>query len=377
VPSQDVQMQNQFLHHLKHWAWMHFLYEYGENHLLVADPFFLRQVRQARKAELKMQVATPAKALGAVTDSVEKILVLCQQGELALVRQLQAAFPDKAVVSGTYGFALTGKDRHPRLRPFQLSKGRQSIRGKQAKLAPPVVILSTAYADAEYVCARMQQFGLPYAHEHLSRLFQSWLHLHQGFQPLRFYGELVRHFSKQGRVCTLLQLDVLQAVMQNSALSMPRFIRFLREQGAKVILFTNSAKMAQASRGQLLDATVERSIWTAKGSFSKRAHLPRRKIGPLLRRMESLSGQDELLDEFRAAGLGHFDLTLEEFCRDEDAKLKELAAFVEIEPEASSNQNVKPYNEGYQAFPQFSRNVDMHRSELIDRLGLHVHSPVE
>ncbi|MEX0297680.1 MAG: hypothetical protein AB3N28_01320, partial [Kordiimonas sp.] len=137
-----------FMRHVGYWSWVHVLYTYDESHLVVADEWFLDQIRSARPAALKCKTVRPAAYEAALTPDVKKVLVLCEQNELRIVRAIQRDYPDLHVTSGTYGFACVGADRYPRLKEF--------IRPENKKNPKPVFMLTTPYADGEFIAKSME-----------------------------------------------------------------------------------------------------------------------------------------------------------------------------------------------------------------------------
>ncbi len=338
------------------------LYTYDESHLLIADEWFLDQVRSARPAAFQCKTARPKNYTAAITPDIKKVLVFCESGELALVRSLQKAYPEIQVTSGTYGYACVGKDRYPRLKEY--------MPPVTAKNPRPTFILSAPYADAEFITNAMEAAGLPPTCEYLARPFSTWLTAHKNFQVSRFYNTVVRHYAKAGQLFWLLQTDVMQAVFDNTPYSMPRFIRDLKRLDARVILVSRDSAWRQAVTAQLLHRTGERSVWTK--SPNKKI-LSVREDGDIFGCLDwgdKVRAGNQYLDQIDESLPNCLKLNLEEFASNQTEQLQQVADFVGLE--LSADAETLDYSSGYDTAPDVARLTSLLQRELIDRLGLHV-----
>lgn len=355
-----------FMKHVGYWSWIHVLYLYDESHLLIADEWFIDRVRKARPAALKCQTARPDAYETAITADIKKVLVFCAEGELALVRKLQAEYPAIQTVSGTYGFACVGKDRYPRLKEFQ-----EPFKGAAVK---PTFILSTPYADAEFVTSAMTHNGMPPTVEYLARPFSTWLAMQKNFQISRFYNTVRRHYVKDGALSWHMQTDVLQALFQHSAYSLKRFARDLKRLDANVIFVSRGGQWAQAVTAQLLHRTGERSVWTKSPKKKIKSVREQGDLFGCLEWEEDIRAGDACLKELESLLPQSLHINLEEFIKDQTGSLQKIANFTG----ASLGEAVEPldYAAGYETAADIPRLITRLQRELIDRLGLHVRLPV-
>lgn len=362
MQQSEEQLYKQFFMHLRHLTWVHVLYLYDETHLLITDSEMADYLNGARKEKLRCQIASPAEYRAAITPDIRKVLVMCENGELRVIRALQAEFPDLHVTSGTYGYMRTGRDRYPRMVKFD--------RALTLPKAQPVVFLSTPYADAELITKALAENGAPFAHEFLGRYYASWLQLHRPFQVSRFYSGVEKKYAKEGQLYYLLQTDVMTALFENTAFKMRHFIKYLHRMDAKVVFIHRKDRLTQAAIAHLLDKTGERSVWTKK--LTKKLNTPLKKSAC----MDSFGfanaiGQGaEMLDNIRAANLNAIDITVEDFATNQEAEMKRIAAFLDVE--LSEEIKTLPYADAYKATPALHAGADKVRREMLDRLGLHV-----
>ncbi|MFC3051677.1 hypothetical protein [Kordiimonas pumila] len=354
-----------FFRHMRHWSWFFFINQYDADHLIVADDFFLHEVENSSPRRLKCKLASLHAVHEAVTDEIEKILVFCQQGEMALVRELQARYPDKTVVSGTYTYALTGPDRSPRMLPTV-----PYVQLDTQSYGKPVFILSTAYADAEFIAQVFVENGLPLFHEHLGRLFVSWLSVHQHFQVSRFYDAAQRRFSRKGHFFSLLQIDVLQAVFDNTPFKLNRFIRFLEQSGAKVILVSQDDHITQSVRAEFLDQSIERSVWTQKTDKKRIVKTWASGITGWIKRCLRFEQQEHILNAVEDAGIPSYRITLEAFLQNQELSIREMADFIGFPIEGDIT--VGDYSVVDTHAPTLQDAVVAFRREMIDRLGINM-----
>jgi len=352
--------EDTLLLHLGHWSWRYVLHRYDDSHLIVADTFFLRHLRSAGNSQLHCRTALPQDYRGAVTDEIKKVLVFCQRDELQIIRELRAEHPQVQVISGTYGYALVGRDRYPRLKPFLPPTG---------KLWQPVnIILSSASAEAEFVAKVMDENGMPYFHEYFGRPFITWLQHHEGFQVSRFYDAALQHFSKGGPLNLLLQMDVLNSIFENTPFKPGHFIRFLEKVQAKVVVVTARDEMMQVCRGQLFNRSIERSAWTKSSKRKITAHYKDGDLLGCMIRQGQLAKDTEFLSQAVTADTDTLSICLEDFRDDQQAYITRLAEFFgEAVPE---NFKSVDYLSGYTNAKKVLPAATEFKRELHDRLGL-------
>lgn len=353
---------DRFMKHLSHWTWVHFFYLYSEKHLLIADDFFLERVHSARKKPLVCKTSSASNYEDAITGDIEKILVFCQSGELQLVRRLQRKYPNITVTSGTYGYACVDASRKPKLVPFQ-APGCETPAGQ-------TVMLSTPYADAEFIAQSMAQNNMPHCHEYLGRPFAIWLKHHKNFQIARFFDGAMQSFGKDGKLPTLLQTDVLRSVFENTNFSLGKLLRHLKKINAKVIVVQREDKIMQAVTAQLLERTAERSVWTNR---------PKKKLGTpfqlsdlhhCLERYSGLQEDVSIIDQVIASGIQVHQVTLEAFISNQEESLNKVADFLEISlpKPASSLDYFSAYDNAQGVMPAAAT----FKRAMIDKAGLHV-----
>lgn len=357
--------QTQLMKHLSHWSWVHKLYQYSDKHLIIADEFFVDILRNARAKPLKAKTATPETYGSVLNAKIKKILVFCRSGELALVRKLQKKHPKIAVTSGTYGYMLTGPDRQPRMREFK-----PAIKGDGATTRPkPVLILSTAYAEAEFMAALMKANGLPVFHEYLGRPFDTWLQAHDYFQPLRFYRAAEQAFASGDTFHFLLQSDVLNRVFARSSFKERHFIKALEQADASVILVKRRDRVAQAISGQLLNRTNERSLWTKKATRSMACKYLPTDLNGCVQRQRLIAADEAMLDRVHASQASSREIYLEDFIADQASGLVEIAAFLGEAP--PKDVQTLDYDAGFETAEHIPEAFTAYRRELTDRIGNH------
>ena len=355
-------LQMQLMKHLSHWAWVHSMYQYTDKHLIIADQFFIDKLRNARSKSLTCETVTPATYQAALPGKIKKILVFCQQNELAIVRDIQRKYPDIAVTSGTYSYALVGPNRLSKLREFKPVNPSLS--------AKPVIMLSTPYADAEFLSAVAVKNGLPGFHEYLARPFATWLQGYRGFQTARFHKIAEQQFSKGGEFHFLLQTDVLNSLFANTNFSLKRFIRYLADTEAKVILVTDRGKQAQAVRGQLVNRSPERSVWTKKPSKRMVVKYEPADMSGSIQRQSHLAEDEHLLGQIAASEADTMQVCLEDFVAEQAKVLGELAVFFGAKlPEKVETLD---YDGGYELASNLLLAPIEYRRHMIDKLGLHL-----
>lgn len=360
--------QSQLIKHLGHWSWVQKLYQYNDTHLVIADRFFIKNLRSARPEPIACKTAFPDTYRAALPGKIKKILVFCQEDELAIIRDIQKRFPDIAVTSGTYGYALVGANRRPTLRNFRRANRAPLARRNQQA---PVYLISTSYADAEFISALMVRNGLPAFHEYLARPFATWLQRKKRFQMARFYKAAREDVSKKGEFYCLLQTDVLKSVFANTNFSLTRFIRHLNQTQAKVIMVTRQDKMAQAAIGQILNRSSERSVWTKKPTKRMKLQYGPKDLAGTAKRQLQVVYDEQFLDQIANSGADVFRVCLEEFVADQAVNLDALANFIEVK--LPDDVKTLEFDSGYDLAPGLFSAPEDYRRHLADWLGVHSH----
>lgn len=351
-----------FMKQIGHWTWVHFLYLYNDQHLLIADDFFLEHVQLARKKPLVCKTSSVEGYAGAVTSDIKKILVFCQSNELNLVRSLRRKYPDISITSGTYGYACVKENRVPQLVPYQEPNAQPC--------GSPIVMLSPPYSDAEFVAHSMAKNGLPYCHEYLARPFAIWLKHHQNFQVMRFFDGALQRFGADDTLPILLQTDVLQSVFENTNFTFRKFIQYLKKMDARIIVVRREDKIMEVVSAQLLGRTSERSVWTNR---------PKKKLGTpfqdndtdgCLKRFSNVGQHEDMINQVIAAGLNCHQLTLEYFMENQEKSLGQIADFLSVSP--PEKVNLLDYWSAYERAPGILPAVSRFKRVMIDKIGLHV-----
>lgn len=314
------QYADDLLLQLRYLFWLHFFYTYDETHLLIADPFFIRKIQKAKPEKMKYQVATPDAYESAITDNIKKILVFCTQHEVPLVKKLQAQYPDKIITSGTYGYSCTGKGRQSTFLPFKAPM--------ESRNADLVFMITTPYADGEFIAQLMETNGLPMPYEFFGRAHGTWLKAHKNFQISRYFGEVERRFAKDKKLFSLLQTDVLKSLFDNTHFSLERFLKFAKKKNAKFILVNRKDHFAQAFMGSLLSTTPERSVWTKKGKTAIGASVDTNVIAQALVQQQQLPKDEEMLDQIAASGIPYMRIEMEDFIKNQTSNIEAIASFI-------------------------------------------------
>jgi len=347
--------------HISHWSWGHFLYQFDETHLFISDASFIKQLRLARKDTLLCKTAQPDNYRSVNFDSIKKVLVFCCKGELAIIKELQEKYPEIQVTSGTYGYACVGKDRRPRLKQYK-----PAISGKKSR---PLIILSTPYADAEFIANVMEMNGLPYAHEFLARPFSTWMKLQDNFQIARFYNVVEDQYSVDGQLPFLLQTDALCSLFENTHFNVERFIAFLKKTDAKIITFSRNNKIEQAAIGQLLSRTAERSVWTKKANKKINGSFRNSDFIGFFEKQKQIDWGVNFFSYITQYSQNILNISLEDFVEDQSANIRVIAKFLEVEvPPSIAEIN---YETGYENFRDIYPAIVGIKRDLSDRLGLH------
>ncbi len=347
--------------HLRYFSWLHFFYNYDSSHLLIADAFFVRAIQSAKREKMNYKTATPETYESVVSEETRKILVFCSKNEVPLIRKLQAQYPDKTITSGTYHYSCTGPKRHPSFKQFTSAQ--------KSKDARPVFMISTPYADAEFIARVMDANNLPMPYEFLSRATGTWLNYQKDFQISRFYNRVETAATKDDQsLYALLQTDVLSSLFENTHFSFNHFIKFLKSKNAKVILVNRKDHFAQAVMGSVMHATPERSVWTKKSAQKIQAKINAGTVAGTLSRQQQIPDHEVILDKIAASGLDHMKLHTEDFIEDQEGKTKEIAAF--IDKSVPSKLAIKDYENGLKEINGLSVDGDAVRRYMIDSLGL-------
>jgi len=355
-----------FMRHVSHWSWVHILYTYDDSHLLIADDWFISELRTARPDTLSLRTAKPHNYQDAITDKIKEVLVFCEEGELALVKKIQAEHPELHVTSGTYGFACVGVDRYARLKAFApQTRGRKIV---------PTLILSTPYADAEFVTNVMTKAGMPETCEYMGRPFESWLKLHKNFQVTRYYATTKDFYVKKKQLSWLMQTDVLQAVFDNTSYSLKRFIADLNRLGAKVVLVSRKRTSVQAVTAQVFARTAERSVWTKSPTKKIISNYEDGDFTGCIKWEQDIQSGQAILDAVAARVSGTMPIVLEDFIMDQGKYITKIAQYLGYE--LSGEPEPEDYIAGYETTPHTHTISMRFQRELIDRLGLHVEAKV-
>lgn len=357
----DSEWKNRFFRHMRHWSWMFNINKFNAASMVITDEFFLRELRQRYPSGLNCKLATTSGWQQVIDGDIKKVLVFTAVGELAIVKQLRTLYPDKTVVSGTYDFALAGPDRLARFSSYQ----RQTT-----DLARPTILLSAAYSDAEFLAKAIAENGGPLFHEHLSRLFISWLRVHRPFQVSRFYQLAQARFGTGKGFFTHLQVDVLEALFENTAFTLDKFIKFMEQQNARVIVFSQENDVEQAARATLFDNSIERSVWTVKAAKKRLGESLGRRSAEFFGNLSRGRKNASILSAVEASSVQTFSLTLESFLQDQASQMSKLQEFLEINPEAKPR--TLDYEDCKQRMPNFAGDVSVMKHVLIDRIGLNV-----
>ncbi len=354
---------DRFTRHMGYMTWLHVLYGYDDKHLFIADEDILQRAKGARKVPLRCRLATPEDYRSSLTDNIRKILVFCRSGELGIVKELIRKYPKRVVTSGTYGFSLVGADHYPLLIPFRNRKPLPAIKER-------MVLLSTSYADAEFLSRLLHKNGGPDFQEFLGRQHATWMQQHRPFQISRFMDQVHRRFAANGTLAVHLQADVLTALMDNTPLTIDRLVDYWRGTGTRVVLVKRRDRMFQAILGQILNRTAERSVWTKKPSRLLEVKYNNEDFIGYLRRSSSLLDEEALLDGISSSAVETLDIHMEDVISAPQEGLEALASFLGIK--LNDTFEAIDYFSGYESAPHLLAVHDQLRRDWIDRVGLHV-----
>lgn len=354
---------DRFSDHMRYLTWIVILYGYDDKHLLISDADIIEKVDGARKAKLRCRVAPTDDYKASITPGLKKVLVMCRSGELQIIKDLKREHPNLTISSGTYGFSLVGADRYPRLIPFGSSS-------KKASVKSSLLLLSTSYADAEFISAVSRENKGPVFYEFLNRHHATWIEEHRPFQIGRFLDQAVWRFTKEGVFAVHVQCDVLTALLKNTPLTLERLLQYWQNTGTKVVLVNRRDHVFQSTIGQILNKSTERSVWAKKASRQILAKYQSNDFVGCQRRMHALKEEEALLDEVAGSSLATLNVEMEDFIKDQKAGFQKLAAFWGLESQGSIQ--TLNYFDGFDDAPNL---LDAHasiRGEWIDRAGVHV-----
>lgn len=366
MTEETIELQVRLTQQLRYWTWYFVLYSYDSSHLVIADEFFINHLKKAIDENLNCRTATPDEYEDMVTPDIKKILVFTLDDELAIVRKLQAQFSDILVTSATYGYALTGKDRYPRLVEFQPGNHIAAQRPKQT-----VVFLSSPYADAEFIISAMVENGYPYIHEFLARPFTALLPLCSYFQATRFHYYAEKRYMRDGFFGFLLQTDVLQSLIDNTSFKLRHFIRYLKHRNVRLVLVKRRDHITQAVTAQLFDRTAERSVWTKKPSKKLLTPVKPGDSTGSLQHLQAIAEGETMMDTLASTGIAVHEVFLEDFVMKQADSIRRLADFLGHDLSVDTPETID-YAQGYETAPVFNKSVTEIRRELMDRLGIHV-----
>lgn len=354
---------DRFTKHMGYMAWVHVLYGYDDKHLFVSDEDILQRVKGARKAPLRCRLAPPEDYQSSITDNIKKILVFCRSGELGIVKELTRKYPKRVVTSGTYGFSLVGADHYPFLIPFGSRKPLPTIKER-------MVVLSTSYADAEFLGQLLHKNGGPNFQEFLGRQHGTWMQQHRPFQISRFMDQVSRRFAASGTLAVHLQADVLMSLFDNTSLTLDRMVDYWRRTGTRVVVVKRRDRMFQAILGQILSRTAERSVWTKKPSRLLEVQYNNGDFIGYLRRSSLLLDEEALLNDILSSAVETLDIHMEDVISAPQEGLETLASFLGIK--LNDTFEAIDYFSGFEAAPHLLAAHDQVRRDWIDRVGLHV-----
>jgi len=362
LPQERQIWQIRLIKHLTHCTWFNAVNSLGENHLVITEDFLIKRLQNQRKKNTACKLATPDDFSDAIGANTKKVLVFCLKNELAIVRAIQKDHPKIEVTSGTYGYAMFGRDRLPKLHEFTSASAHP--------IAAPVIMLATRHADAEFIAKSMEKNGLPYFHEYLGRHYATWVRAHRSFQMARFCDTMDRRYSADGKTHYLLQTDVLHSMFLNTSFSLDRFVRYLERSHAKVILVSRRDKLTPAVNGQLLNRSEERSVWTKKPSKNIAVKYRADDMSGCVERQQLLASEENILATVAASKATTMEICLEDFIEDQPAGLASLAAFTETT--LKQPMAMLDYDQGYELAPDLVLAPAEYKRQLVDKLGLHL-----
>jgi len=359
--KRKLHWKNFFLH-VREWNLRHYLVRLDNSHVIVADDEFLSYLSGVKtQSGLRQRQAKGFD--GKVADAVKTVIVFCCDGEEQLVRALRARYPKRKIISGSHELLAIGPQRRPVLSP----KLSENVTRPQ-----PLIILSTPYADAEFLTVLLQENSDIKIPEYLGRPLISWSALSSGFQPTRLYDRLVRRFASDDKMPMLLQTDVLAAVFKNTSWSMERFVRLCHRYGAKIVTLRTNEPFQQACYGELMDRSMLRSIWQAPLKQPLAVNAKHVGLQNTLKRLDGLAEHQLFLDDIESRLGDCLSLTAGQLIEAPEEHTAKVLEFFGLDVSGDVSGDVVSVNrqERYQRLEAFENKKLLLRRNLHDRLGL-------
>lgn len=360
----DKDWASQFARRSRTWSWPALFRQLDKSDLFIIDPDILRAIED-RFGNLKCQTESPLRALRKQDVDIKRVFVLCRRDEWALTKQLRGQYTANRVYSCTYDLAPKSLFEKPKL-ATPVSK-------KPVPVKRPLVLISTPYSDAEYLCdiLRQNKFGNP--REYLDRTLATWLEECSDFQVSRYFDRIIRLYQSDGMFDLHLQTDVLARLFGHSHLGWRRLEAWLKKTKAQVIYFTRRDKMAQTGFGSALDVSLHRSVFDISPAQRKAFKPLPGSFADANAWLQQLLQQEAELEDWLEHSIEDFrSVTLEEIVEQPVEVIRSLSIYLgKKTPKAI---HIPDYKTPYREMPHLWEDAVRFRHEMIDRLGLHVNT---
>ncbi len=290
----EAALLRQFLKLSENWGLPVMLSALGKQDIWVSDPDIVQSYREYY-GDLTCRVDSAGGALEKRYEGQPTILVLCRQGEWALVKRLRHLYPKAQVFSVSYEVAANNAMGQSQLH----WQGELPGRSKKS----PTFIVSLPYSQAEYFSQTLGLNGHPVSYELIGRASAIWAKISSDYNPVRLFWEIERRYGQGKGLYMLVQFDVLQGLIEHSGLTWRHVSDYLTATEAKVIYYSRRNKLLQAMEATLLSTLNLRSLsQLAGGSLSEEDFNPSEAdqwVEDLLRQEVKLEGHLSLLPELK------------------------------------------------------------------------------
>lgn len=350
-----------FMRHIAEWGWPHAFRGLDGECLVVCEEDFLNRLRKL-PGNISCALIRRDDFSLAYAEEYKRVLVFIASGEMDLVSDIQKAYPDKLVVSAIHEFSLVNRDRLARLKVVRSTPPECE--------AGPVVLLSTPNSGAEMLSLLFEENGLLSPWEYIGRPFISLSELYKDIDFFTLVKNAAERYRTADGMSYLFQTDVLKALFDNTNFTQQQFVRWLKDEDARVIVMRNSDSISQAGMSGILMSTYSRSSWTMKTKPTLKGGLKPSQFEACMQALVHLKDGEKLLDDITTELLSVYDIQYEDFARNMEDVFAAVCDYLGYTiHEDFSFKKVKQKQELGQGLRQNCHNF---QSELIDRIGLHV-----
>jgi len=351
---------------LRFYGWVKVLRLPGKN-MLVADPEFITELR-SQVGDLTCEFSVPSQAIDDIKASeAKRIIVLSKSYEVALVKRLRTAFPNRQVFSTLYDLcprSFVGPF-HEKQSSINSSSEGSSVRNVAAML------LTSASSDIEHLSNLFDQNTLGTVHRPFGRAAQALMDYVSHFEPIRYFATYAKSAIEPGSLNIVsIELEILEDIVRKTRLSLLRLKDIVEKNELKTVYFQRRDKLTQAAINAFLVNHPASSIWdlppARQANFVKSRTLG---FVHAVNRMHETIGNESRFEKFLSQLPDVHITILEELIETPINIISGLASFLSLS--TPSRLEVPDYSEIYGKIDGLMEQVAEFKREYIDRLGLH------